>query len=108
MFSLGRQLLSTARTCLRAQQHPFASSTSRLFSMSTPVEAGYKMKSHSGAKKRWRSLGSGNAFKRGKAGHSHMNVSKPPARKNRLSTTAYSNSAQTHKLKKLLLPYGSN
>lgn len=36
----------------------------RLFS-STPVcEAGYKMKSHSGARKRWRSLASGSSFKR--------------------------------------------
>ncbi|KAJ3749757.1 hypothetical protein EV360DRAFT_89696 [Lentinula raphanica] len=80
----------------------------RLFSTTTVAEAGYKMKSHSGAKKRWRSLGSGTSFKRGKASHQHLNVSKPPARKNRLSTTAYSTPAQTHKLKKLLLPYGSN
>lgn len=36
----------------------------RFFS-STPInEAGYKMKSHSGAKKRWRSLASGSSFKR--------------------------------------------
>ena len=40
------------------------SSGFRLFS-STPInEAGYKMKSHSGAKKRWRSLASGSTFKR--------------------------------------------
>ncbi|KAF9533151.1 hypothetical protein CPB83DRAFT_758381 [Crepidotus variabilis] len=81
--------------------------TTRLFSTSKVVEAGYKMKSHSGAKKRWRSLGSGNLFKRGKAGHWHLNTSKSPAQKNRLSTTAYSTPTQTHKLKKLLLPYGS-
>jgi hypothetical protein len=42
---------------------------------------------------------------KGKAGHSHLNVSKRPGRKNRLSGTAYSNSMQTSMLKKLL-PYG--
>ncbi|KAH9480418.1 Putative mitochondrial ribosomal protein new15, mitochondrial [Psilocybe cubensis] len=108
MFSFGRQLLWSAKSCLRAQQQPWQSAASRLFSTTQPVEGAlYKMKTHSGAKKRWRSLGSGSSFKRGKAGHQHLNVSKPPGRKNRLSTTAYSNSAQTHKLKKLLLPYGS-
>ncbi|KDR82848.1 hypothetical protein GALMADRAFT_56985 [Galerina marginata CBS 339.88] len=109
MFSLGRQLLWTAQSCLR-QQQPVSStlvSLPRFFSTTRAVEAGYKMKSHSGAKKRWRSLASGTSFKRGKAGHSHLNVTKAPGRKNRLSTTAYSTPAQTHKLKKLLLPYGS-
>ncbi|THV00827.1 hypothetical protein K435DRAFT_656573 [Dendrothele bispora CBS 962.96] len=80
----------------------------RLFSTTSVSQAGYKMKSHSGAKKRWRSLASGNSFKRARAGHSHLNVHKSPARKNRLAQTAYSTDAQTHKLKKLLLPYGSN
>ncbi|KAF8964410.1 hypothetical protein BDZ97DRAFT_1700532 [Flammula alnicola] len=103
MFSVGRKLLWTAQSCLRTS----TPSLPRLFSTTSVAEAGYKMKSHSGAKKRWRSLASGSSFKRGKAGHSHMNVSKPPARKNRLSQTAYSTSTQTHKLKKLLLPYGS-
>ncbi|KAF9029843.1 hypothetical protein BDZ89DRAFT_1065138 [Hymenopellis radicata] len=65
------------------------------------------MKSHKGAKKRWRSLGSGTAFKRGKAYHQHLNVDKAPGRKNRLAQTAYATPAQAHKLKKLLLPYGS-
>ncbi|KAF9454681.1 hypothetical protein P691DRAFT_189564 [Macrolepiota fuliginosa MF-IS2] len=83
-------------------------STGRLFSTTSVVEAGYKMKSHSGAKKRWKSLASGSSFKRDKAYHSHLAVSKSPARKNRLSQTAYSNAAQTHTLKKILLPYGSN
>ena len=41
----------------------------------------------------------------GKAGHSHLNTSKSPARKNRLSQTAYSEGRQTVNLKKLL-PYG--
>lgn len=43
-----------------------------------------------------------------KAGHSHLNVTKRPARINRLGNTAYATEAQTHKLKKVLLPYGSN
>ncbi|KAF5369480.1 hypothetical protein D9758_002751 [Tetrapyrgos nigripes] len=80
----------------------------RLFSTTSSVEAGYKIKSHSGAKKRWRSLGSGNSYKHAHAAHTHKNQHKSPARKNRLAQTAYSTPAQTHKLKKLLLPYGSN
>ncbi|KXN88271.1 hypothetical protein AN958_07730 [Leucoagaricus sp. SymC.cos] len=97
----------------------------RLFSTTPIIEAGYKLKSHSGAKKRWRSLASGKSFKRvrvvslkedcvnhrkmqDKAYHSHLAVSKSPARKNRLSQTAYSNPSQTHQLRKVLLPYGSN
>lgn len=50
---LGR-LLSTVQTCVAP----------RLFSTTSAFEAGYKMKSHSGAKKRWRSLASGSDFKR--------------------------------------------
>ena len=38
-------------------------STARLFSTSAVAQAGYKLKSHSGAKKRWRSIASG-IFKR--------------------------------------------
>ncbi|KAJ7459902.1 hypothetical protein FB451DRAFT_1045897 [Mycena latifolia] len=79
----------------------------RLFSTTSMVEAGYKMKSHSGAKKRWRSSPGSKSFKRGQAFRSHLNASKSPARLNRLGNTAYSTPAQTHKLKKLLLPYGS-
>ncbi|KAH7915427.1 hypothetical protein BJ138DRAFT_1141716 [Hygrophoropsis aurantiaca] len=63
-----------------------------------------KLKSHSGTKKRWRSLSNGK-FKRAHAGHSHLNVSKRPGRKNYLSQTAYSHGEQTPTLKKLL-PYG--
>ncbi|KAJ7644173.1 hypothetical protein FB45DRAFT_718732, partial [Roridomyces roridus] len=79
----------------------------RLFSTTSMLEAGYKMKSHSGAKKRWRSSPGKASFKRGKAFRSHLNTSKPPSRLNRLGNTAYSTPAQTHKLRKLLLPYGS-
>ena len=57
MFS---QSLWTAHWCLRKSQ----SSVFRLFSSTPITEAGYKMKSHSGAKKRWRSLASGSTFKR--------------------------------------------
>ncbi|KAJ3887254.1 hypothetical protein GG344DRAFT_55999 [Lentinula edodes] len=101
-------MFSSLTPTLRSTFTSFPIWQRRMFSMTSVVEAGYKMKSHSGAKKRWRSLASGSSFKRGKANHQHLNVTKPPARKNRLSTTAYSTAAQTHKLKKLLLPYGSN
>lgn len=98
-------------------------SAARLFSTSA-VQSYPKLKSHSGTKKRWRSIASG-AFKRvslsntvvfdihsanvclqAHAGHKHLNVSKNSARKNSLAQTAYSHGTQTAKLKKLL-PYGS-
>ncbi|EPQ54430.1 hypothetical protein GLOTRDRAFT_129790 [Gloeophyllum trabeum ATCC 11539] len=77
-------------------------STARLFS-SAAVQQFPKLKSHSGAKKRWRAIASG-VFKRAHAGHKHLNVHKSPARKNKLAQTAYSHGSQTPKLKKLL-PY---
>ncbi|GLB38345.1 putative ribosomal protein l35 [Lyophyllum shimeji] len=80
----------------------------RLFSTTSVAQAGYKLKSHSGAKKRWRSLADGTTFKRGKAFRSHLNVTKSPARINRLGQTAYATPTQAVKLKKSLLPYGSN
>lgn len=123
MIFLG-QLVSTIQSCTSARSLPIIP---RLFSTTSFVHAGYKMKSHSGAKKRWRSLASGVAFKRvsirygplyltnfqpfhfqAKAGHSHLNVSKRPGRINRLGTTAYATDTQAVKLKKCLLPYGSN
>ncbi|RPD62327.1 hypothetical protein L226DRAFT_335353 [Lentinus tigrinus ALCF2SS1-7] len=78
--------------------------TARLFSTSAAAQFP-KLKSHSGAKKRWRSIASG-IFKRAKAGHKHLNVNKSPARKNALAQTTYSHGSQTATLKKLL-PYGS-
>ncbi|KAF8510857.1 hypothetical protein JB92DRAFT_2813491 [Gautieria morchelliformis] len=63
-----------------------------------------KLKSHSGTKKRWSSLPNG-LFKRGKAGHKHLNATKAPGRINRLGATAYSHGFQSSKLRKLL-PYG--
>ena len=44
------------------------------------------------------------AYSQAHSGHSHLNVSKRPGRKNRLSLTAYSSPSQTSKLKKLM-PY---
>ncbi|CAK5284167.1 unnamed protein product [Mycena citricolor] len=95
-------------TMLGALQH----CTSRLWSLrsfsTTPVvEAGYKMKTHSGAKKRWRSSVGSGKFKRGQAFRQHLHANKPPARLNRLGNTVFSTPTQTHKLKKVLLPYGS-
>ncbi|KAF8558252.1 hypothetical protein OG21DRAFT_1433434 [Imleria badia] len=73
-------------------------------SFSTSAVANFpKLKSHSGAKKRWSAIASGK-FKRAHANHSHKNVSKRPARKNNLAQTAYSSQSQTATLKKLL-PY---
>ncbi|TEB39791.1 hypothetical protein FA13DRAFT_1724012 [Coprinellus micaceus] len=102
---LGARFAGTCQAILRS---PLSFNPARSFSMSPIVEAGYKLKSHSGAKKRWRSLGASSVFKRGKAGHSHLNVHKAPGRKNQLSTTAYSTPRQTVNLNKRLLPYGSN
>ncbi|KZT36654.1 hypothetical protein SISSUDRAFT_973864, partial [Sistotremastrum suecicum HHB10207 ss-3] len=77
-----------------------------LFSSSPAVQLNkYKLKSHNGAKKRWTSLPSG-LFKRGKAGHKHLNVSKRPNRLNRLGQATYSHGWQTGILNRLL-PYGS-
>ncbi|KAH0832118.1 hypothetical protein J3R83DRAFT_13027, partial [Lanmaoa asiatica] len=96
-------------------------STARSFSTSA-VANFPKLKTHSGAKKRWCAIASGK-FKRvgiscpnvtrstdqylpcqAHANHSHKNVSKRPARKNNLAQTAYSSQSQTTTLKKLL-PY---
>ncbi|KAF8517436.1 hypothetical protein BU17DRAFT_49912 [Hysterangium stoloniferum] len=63
-----------------------------------------KLKSHSGAKKRFKLLPNG-SFKRAKAGHQHLNACKPPARINRLAQATYTYGPQTSKLKKML-PYG--
>ncbi|KAF9221553.1 ribosomal protein L35 [Gyrodon lividus] len=77
-------------------------STARSFSTSATA-CFPKLKSHSGAKKRWRVIASGK-FKRAHANHSHLNVTKRPGRKNNLAQIAYSNATQTATLKKLL-PY---
>ncbi|KAI9573525.1 hypothetical protein HD554DRAFT_2012773 [Boletus coccyginus] len=77
-------------------------STARAFSTSA-IANFPKLKTHSGAKKRWRAIASGK-FKRAHANHSHKNVSKRPARKNNLAQTAYSSQSQTATLRRLL-PY---
>ena len=48
-----------------------------------------KMKSHSGAKKRYRVTGGGTKLKRGQQGKSHILTKKTRARKVKLRTTAY-------------------
>ncbi|ETW81708.1 hypothetical protein HETIRDRAFT_173387 [Heterobasidion irregulare TC 32-1] len=87
-------LISTARRLVASPARGF--STSSIFQFP-------KLKTHSGTKKRWRSMPSG-IFKRAHAGHSHLNVSKRPGRKNQLAQAAYSSTSQTSKLKKLM-PY---
>ncbi|KAI0087901.1 hypothetical protein BDY19DRAFT_892459 [Irpex rosettiformis] len=83
-----------------------ATAFSAVRQFSTTAIAEYpKLKSHSGAKKRWRSLSTGK-FKRAHAYHSHLNANKGSAQKHRLGKTAYSHDKQTVTLKKLL-PYGS-
>ncbi|TFK28062.1 hypothetical protein FA15DRAFT_665845 [Coprinopsis marcescibilis] len=101
------RLAQTCQSCLRSSSSLFSANVLQrsLFSTSPVAEAGYKMKSHSGAKKRWRSVGS--TFKRAKAGHSHLNEHKSASRKNQLGGTAYATSTQATKLRKRLLPYGS-
>ncbi|KAH9922854.1 uncharacterized protein BXZ73DRAFT_20433, partial [Epithele typhae] len=78
--------------------------TARLFS-TTAAPQFPKLKTHQGAKKRWRSMPSG-VFKRGRSGRGHLNVSKTPSRINALGQPAYSSPSQTARLKKIL-PYGS-
>ncbi|PCH40030.1 hypothetical protein WOLCODRAFT_136618 [Wolfiporia cocos MD-104 SS10] len=94
MFSIAR-IVSTAQLL----------ASPRFFS-TTAVAQKYKLKSHHGAKKRFKSIASG-AFKRAHAGLVHKNVHKSPARKTRLGQTAYTSGSQTALLKKML-PYGSS
>ncbi|KAF7987087.1 hypothetical protein HWV62_257 [Athelia sp. TMB] len=88
----------------------FPGPATRSFSTSATLEFP-KLKSHSGTKKRWKSIANGR-FKRvrssrlQKAGAAHLNVNKSPSRKNSLMQTAISHGFQTPLLQKLL-PYGS-
>ncbi|KIY45638.1 hypothetical protein FISHEDRAFT_31109, partial [Fistulina hepatica ATCC 64428] len=66
-----------------------------------------KLKSHQGAKKRWRALGSGTTFKRGHAFHGHKMANKTPAQNNRLAGTTLATPTQALKLRRQLLPYGT-
>ncbi|KDQ16068.1 hypothetical protein BOTBODRAFT_107461 [Botryobasidium botryosum FD-172 SS1] len=86
---------------IRSLLLPFPSP--RAFTTSLPTYFP-KLKTHSGAKKRWSSLPSG-LFKRGKAGRRHLNSGMPSSRLNRLGNTAYANPQQAAVLRKLM-PYG--
>ncbi|RIA98617.1 hypothetical protein C1645_749381 [Glomus cerebriforme] len=63
----------------------------------------YKMKTHSGVKKRFRILGNGK-FKRFKAGKRHLNTGVSRSKIRRLSNPAFSHPSQMNHLKKLM-PY---
>lgn len=60
-----------------------------------------KMKTHSGAKKRFRVTGSGKVMHR-RAGKMHLNEHKPSRRTRRLSTDAVMEKGDAQKAKKLL------
>ncbi|KII86780.1 hypothetical protein PLICRDRAFT_268747 [Plicaturopsis crispa FD-325 SS-3] len=94
LFSLGKLL---------ASPRPPVGSIYRAFS-TTPVSSFPKLKTHSGARKRWKAIASG-VFKRAKAGHSHLNVVKRPGRKNRLAQTAYAEPGPQTKRLQRLMPY---
>ncbi|KAG8925005.1 hypothetical protein FRC02_010048 [Tulasnella sp. 418] len=99
-----RTLFSNASFLRQSISQPslYNSSLSRNFSVSTPLQK-YKLKTHSGTRKRWTALPNG-LFKRGKVGKVHLNTHKAASRVNRLCQTAYSLPAQTVTLKKLM-PY---
>jgi len=63
-----------------------------------------KLKSHRGARKRFRSTASGK-FKRGKAYKSHILTKKTRKRKRKLDTPTVASTADQHRLD-LMLPYG--
>lgn len=63
-----------------------------------------KIKSHSGAKKRFKFTGTGKLSYQ-KAGRRHLLTSKSPSRLRKLRKTAYVDSTQLDQMKKLL-PYG--
>ncbi|KAG9045164.1 hypothetical protein FS837_006932 [Tulasnella sp. UAMH 9824] len=97
-------LLSASLSSFRqwtASASGLASST-RTFSASASCSK-YKLKTHSGTKKRWKSLPNG-TFKRGKEGKVHLNTGKGRSRVNSLAQTAYSTPTQTATLKRLM-PY---
>ncbi|RKP12342.1 ribosomal protein L35 [Piptocephalis cylindrospora] len=66
---------------------------------------GYKLKSHSGAKKRWTLTGSG-LWKRQRSGKRHLNHGMSPQRIRDLRKPAFANPAQARQLYRLL-PYGA-
>ena len=60
-----------------------------------------KMKSHSGAAKRFRATGSGK-IKRKRANHSHILTKKDPKRKRRLRTTVMVSKADEKSIRRLV------
>ena len=62
-----------------------------------------KMKSHSGAKKRFRTTGSGK-FRRGQKGKRHLLTRKSQKRKRHLRKAALVHSSQEHQIR-AMLPY---
>lgn len=77
-----------------------APDTSRSLSTSAAL---LKLKSHSGAKKRFTSNSTG-LFKRSKAGKQHLNTGFSAGRINRLGLSVYVNPTQAKRLRRLL-PY---
>ena len=63
-----------------------------------------KMKSNSGAKKRFKRTASGK-FKRGQVGKRHLNTGKAKTRKRNLGGTALVDKTQQHQID-AMLPYG--
>lgn len=62
-----------------------------------------KLKTHSGAKKRFRATGSGK-IKRGKRGMRHLLSSKSSKRKRHLGVATYVSKANTYQVTRCLLP----
>lgn len=67
--------------------------------------AGYKMKTHKGASKRFKLTGTGKIVRR-KAGRRHLLTGKDSDRKRRLSGNALVDQTMTMPIKRLM-PYGS-
>jgi ribosomal protein L35 len=66
----------------------------------------YKLKSNGSAKRRFRSLGGSDIFKRARPGKNHLNTGKDRDTIRKLKRTAYTHGSQIGLLKKFL-PYGS-
>ncbi|KDN45408.1 hypothetical protein RSAG8_04995, partial [Rhizoctonia solani AG-8 WAC10335] len=78
-----------------------AVAATRSFS-STPANfAGYKLKTHTGTKKRWSAIANG-MFKRGKCGKRHLNTHMPASKISALSGTVISTKTQAKHLRRLM------
>ncbi|KAF8606875.1 hypothetical protein BDV93DRAFT_436653 [Ceratobasidium sp. AG-I] len=76
-------------------------SSARGFSTTHVTLAGYKLKSHTGTKKRWSAIANG-MFKRAKCGKRHLNTHMSAGKINKLGQTAISTPWQAKHLRKLL------